>query len=95
MVNVVLFIPPKKLSPKLGPLAPESSLIGAAEMGQFQAVKILLMDGADPCATRSSGQTAGEGAQGRFEFTGELVYNDIPQNIFHHEPAVKNNLPIL
>jgi len=60
-------------------LTGETPLIGAAEMGQLQAVKILLMDGADPCATRFSGQTAGEVAQGRFDFTDELVYSDIAE----------------
>jgi ankyrin repeat protein len=57
----------------------ETPLIAAAEMGQLQAVKILLMDGADACATRFSGQTAGEVAQGRFDFTNELVYRDIAE----------------
>ena len=39
-------------------LSGETPLIGAAEMGQFGSVKVLLEDGADPCLTDKEGHTA-------------------------------------
>lgn len=54
-------------------LAGESPVMAAAEMGQLGTVKVLLDNGADPCATDKEGQTA-EGLARKYHHPDTVEY---------------------
>ena len=67
-------------------LSGETPLIGAAEMGRLESVKVLLENGADPCLTDKEGRTA----EGRAK---QYHHNDIAEYLssrFHCSENIIN-----